>query len=56
MMAKVYYNRLFLGSILFDTIPSKYQAQVKQIGREQVQTGNLSKAEYEQMFKEPYDE
>ena len=54
MMAKIYYNRLLLGTITFDVIPAKYQAKVKELGRADVESGKLTQDEYEQLFKEPY--
>lgn len=56
MMAKVYFNRLYVGTITFDAIPEKYQASVRQIGIEWVSTGKLSIEEYEMLFKESYPE
>ena len=54
MMAKVYFNRLYVGTITFDAIPEKYQEPVRQIGIEWVTAGKLSTEEYEMLFKEPY--
>ena len=56
MMAKIYFNRLLVGSITYDAIPEKYQGQVKQYGIEYVEEGRLSVEEYEMLFKEEYTE
>ena len=56
MMAKIYFNRLLVGSITYDAIPEKYQEQVKQYGIEYVKEGKLSVEEYEMLFKEEYTE
>ena len=56
MMAKIYFNRLLVGSITYDAIPEKYQDPVKQYGIEYVQAGKLSVEEYEMLFKEEYPE
>lgn len=55
MMAKVYFNRLVLGTITFDAIPTKYQDQVKAYGKEWVSTGKMPIEEYEMLFKEEYE-
>ena len=55
-MAKIYFNRLLVGSITYDAIPEKYQGQVKQYGIECVKEGKLSVEEYEMLFKEEYTE
>ena len=34
MMAKVYFNRLIVGTITFDAIPEKYQSKVREYGIE----------------------
>ena len=54
MMAKIYFNRLIIGTITFDTIPERYQDNVKQYGREWVENNKLSVEEYEFLYKEPY--
>lgn len=54
-MAKVYYNRLLLGTITFDAIQPKYQDAVRELGRADVAKGKLLVEEYEQLFKEPYE-
>lgn len=54
-MAKVYYNRLLLGTITYDAIPSKYQMQVLSLGRADVQAGKMSVEQFEQLFKQPYE-
>lgn len=54
MMAKIYFNRLLVGTITFDAIPSKYQDAVKGYGKEWVADGNLTVDEYEMLFKEEY--
>lgn len=56
MMAKVYFNRLIIGTITFDAIPEKYQEKVKGYGIEYVKKGKLSVEEYEMLYKEEYQE
>lgn len=56
MMAKIYYNRLLLGTITFDVIPAKYQDAVRELAKADVKKGKLTVAEYEQLLKEPYEE
>lgn len=56
MMAKIYFNRLILGTITFDAIPAKYQEAVKSYGKEWVASGRMSVEEYEMLFKEEYPE
>ena len=56
MMAKIYFNRLLIGSITFDAIPAKYQSAVKGYGIDYVKAGKMSKEEYEMLFKEEYPE
>ena len=54
MMAKVYFNRLIVGTITFDAIPEKYQDKVREYGREYVKKGKLPVEEYEMLYKEEY--
>lgn len=54
MMAKIYYNRLLIGTITFDAIPEKLQAKVKEFGLADVASGKLPVEEYELLFKEEY--
>ena len=54
MMAKIYFNRLLVGTITFDTIPAKYQDAVRAYGIQYVKDGKMSAEEYEQLFKEAY--
>ena len=54
MMAKVYFNRLIVGTITFDAIPEKYQGKVREYGIEYVQKGKLPAEEYEMLYKEEY--
>lgn len=54
MMAKVYFNRLIIGTITFDAIPEKHQEKVKGYGIEYVKKGKLSVEEYEMLYKEEY--
>lgn len=54
MMAKVYFNRLIIGTITFDAIPEKHQEKVKRYGIEYVKKGKLSVEEYEMLYKEEY--
>ena len=53
-MAKVYFNRLIIGTITFDAIPERYQKKVKGYGIEYVKKGKLSVEEYEMLYKEEY--
>lgn len=55
MMAKIYFNRLVIGTITFDAIPAKYQDDVRAYGREWVQEGRMTVEEYEMLFKEDYE-
>lgn len=55
-MAKIYFNRLLVGTITFDAIPKKYQSDVKAYGREWVSEGRMSAEEYEMLFKEECSE
>lgn len=55
-MAKIYFNRLIIGTITFDAIPERYQSPVKQYGKEWVENGKLSVEEYELLYKEPYQD
>ncbi len=54
MMAKIYFNRLLVGTITFDAIPAKYQNAVREYGIQYVQDGKLTVEEYEMLFKEEY--
>lgn len=54
MMAKVYFNRLIVGTITFDAIPEKYQEKVRKYGVEYAKKGKLSVEEYEMLYKEEY--
>lgn len=56
MMAKIYFNRLLLGTITFDAIPAKYQTKVKEYGVEWVKAGRMTQDEYEMLYKEEYPE
>ena len=53
-MAKIYFNRLLVGTITFDAIPEKYQNAVRGYGIQWVQAGKLTVEEYEMLFKEAY--
>lgn len=55
-MAKVYFNRLIVGTITFDAVSEKYQDKVREYGREYVKKGKLSVEEYEMLYKEEYPE
>lgn len=55
-MAKIYYNRLLIGTITFDAIPARYQNSVKDLAKADVEKGKLSVIEYELMFHEPFGE
>ena len=54
LMSKIYFNRLVIGTIVFDAIPAKYQDAVKAYGREWVESERLSVEEYELLYKEEY--
>lgn len=56
MMAKVYYNRLLVGTITFDAIPASLRSKVKEYGIADVKAGKLPVEEYEMLFKEEYPE
>lgn len=56
MMAKIYFNRLLVGTITFDAIPAKYQDAVRQYGIDYVKAGKMSVDEYEMLYKEEYPE
>ena len=56
MMAKVYFNRLIVGTITYDAIPEKYQDKVREYGIEYVKKGKLPVEEYEMLYKEEYPE
>ena len=56
MMAKIYFNRLIVGTITFDAIKPQYQDAVRIYGRQWVADGRLSIEEYEMLFKEAYAE
>lgn len=56
MMAKIYFNRLVLGTITFDAIPEKYQDKVREYGIEWVKNGRMTVEEYEMLYKEEYPE
>lgn len=53
-MAKVYFNRLIVGTITYDAIPEKYQDKVREYGIEYVKKGKLPVEEYEMLYKEEY--
>ena len=55
MMAKVYFNRLIVGTITFDAIPEKYQDKVREYGIDYVKKGKLPVEEYEMLYKEEYN-
>lgn len=54
MMAKVFFNRLIIGTITFDAIPEKFQEKVKGYGIEYTKKGKLPVEEYEMLYKEEY--
>lgn len=53
-MAKIYFNRLILGSITITDIPEYYMEAVKDYGKEYVRKGSLPIAAYELLFHEEY--
>lgn len=55
MMAKIYYNRLYVGTITFDAIPESMQDKVVEIGKGEVVAGRLSVEHFEMLFKFPYE-
>lgn len=56
MMAKIYFNRLVLGTITFDAIPEKYQDKVREYGIQWVKNGRMTVEEFEMLYKEEYPE
>lgn len=54
MMAKIYFNRLVLGTITFDAIPEKYQDKVREYGINWVKIGRMTVEEFEMLYKEEY--
>lgn len=56
MMAKIYFNRLVIGTITFDAIKPQFQDAVRGYGRQWVADGRLTIEEYEMLFKEAYEE
>lgn len=54
MMAKIYFNRLVLGTITFDAIPQKYQSGAKEYGIQWVGEKRMTVEEYEMLFKEEF--
>lgn len=54
MMVRAYYNRLLLGTITYEAIPTRYQKQVKELAIADVESGKMSYISYEQMFHEEY--
>ena len=56
IMAKIYFNRMLVGTIIFDAIKPKYQNEVREYGIEYVKAGKLSKEDYEMLYKEEYPE
>lgn len=56
MMAKVYFNRLMVGTITFDAIPEKYRDKVRECGVDYVKEGKLPVEEFEMLYKEEYPE
>ena len=56
MMAKIYFNRLIVGTITFDAVPERYQNAVREYGIEWVEKGRLTVEEYEMLYKEAYPE
>lgn len=55
-MAKIYFNRLVIGTITFDAIPAKYQDKVREYGVGWVKAGRMTIEEYEMLYKEEYPE
>ena len=56
MMAKIYFNRMLVGTIISDAINPKYQNEVREYGIEYVKAGKMSKEDYEMLYKEEYPE
>lgn len=54
MMAKIWFNRMLVGTATFDSVPEKYQNAVRELGVEYVVKGKMSIEEYEMLFKEEY--
>lgn len=55
MMAKIYFNRLLIGTITYDAVPARYQSAVIEYGRQYVTDGKMSVEEFEMIFKEPFE-
>lgn len=55
-MAKIYFNRMLVGTIIFDAINQKYQNEVREYGSKYVKEGKMSKEDYEMLYKEEYPE
>lgn len=53
-MAKIYFNRLIVGTITFDAIPAKYQDAVRGYGVQWVKDGKMTVEEYEMLYKEEF--
>lgn len=54
-MAKIYYNRLFVGTITYDAIPESKQDEVRELGKADVRNGKLTAEQFEMLFKFPYE-
>ena len=50
-MAKIYFNRMLVGTIIFDAINPKYQNEVREYGIEYVKAGKMSKEDYEMLIR-----
>lgn len=55
-MAKIWYNRLLVGSAVFNSVPEKYREAVLQFGRDDVRAGKMTEEEFELIFKIPFEE
>ena len=52
MMAKIYFNRMLVGTIIFSAIKPKYQNEVREYGIAYVKAGKMSKEVYEMLYNE----
>ena len=55
LMAKIWYNRLLVGSAVFNAVPDKYRDACIQFGRDDVAAGKMTEEEFEMIFKMPFE-
>lgn len=49
-MAKIYFNRLISGTILFENIPAKYKDAVYSYGQEWLDAGKITEERFRELF------